>query len=74
MSKAAHTPELWEVAACAMGWRYADAYGGWIADHYFDPETGQHPSELTAEDACFVDGIETEDDARAILSKLEGRS
>lgn len=61
----------WEVAASALGWKYSDAFGGWIADHHLDPETGWHPSDMAAEDACFIDGVESEADAQALVRKAE---
>ena len=59
--------EPWKSAAENRGWTFDPAYNGYVrGDHHPNGPAGQfssYPSDLTAEDACFVDGIETEDDA-----------
>lgn len=53
---------LWEAAATALGWRYSPAHNGWIHDEHVDHSQygeGGHASDVDAEDACFLDGIET---------------
>jgi len=53
---------LWKQGARALGWRYSPAHAGWISDAHVDSSQygeGGHASGITAEDACFLDGVET---------------
>lgn len=57
---------IWQQAAQAVGWRHSPAHDGWISDGHVDHAQygeGGHPSSMAAEDACFLDGIETIEDA-----------
>lgn len=61
------TPEgIWTRAAEKLGWHWSHAHGGYVCDHHFDAD-GAQPSEVTAEDACFIDDIETPDEAKALI-------
>jgi hypothetical protein len=66
---------IWRKAAEAKGWEWSPAYNGYIrADYHPDGPRNQfrsYPSELAAEDACFIDGIETLDQAKAVIADQE---
>lgn len=69
-TKAADT--LWRQAAEALGWRHSPAHGGWISDGHVDRTQygeGGHASGVAAEDACFLDGVETLADAVATIGQ-----
>lgn len=70
---AGHTPgpsseDVWARVATLNEWIYSPAHGGYIRFDHLDPD-GSNPSELSAEDACFLDGIETLEAACAVLSE-----
>lgn len=61
---------IWNQAATTLGWRHSPAHDGWISDaHVGHGQYGEggHASGVSAEDACFLDGIETLDQAVAVL-------
>lgn len=61
------TPDdIWTRAAEKLGWHWSPAHCGYVCDHHFAPD-GNQPSEVTAEDACFIDAIETLDEAKALI-------
>lgn len=68
--------DWWAAAAVALGWEYSPAYAGYIRlDYHPDGPAHQfasRPSELAAEDACFLDGVETLGDAVELVLKNEG--
>lgn len=57
------TGEIWRVAAEKLGWKWEPAYAGYIhpAHHPNGPgnEFASYPSDVCAEEACMLDGIET---------------
>lgn len=57
----------YEKAVIALGWRWSNAHGGYVHDEHL--EDGQHPSELNAEDACFLFGVETPEQAELVIKK-----
>lgn len=73
---AKHTPGPYEEAAHLLGWKYEPGMGGWINTLNPDHRRGSNWSDLyvarDAEDACFQDGIETEDEARSAIAKAKG--
>jgi len=53
---------VWKQATEALDWRYSPAHAGWISDAHVDASQygeGGHASDVRAEDACFLDGVET---------------
>ncbi len=60
----------WKAAAEKLGWEYSPAYGGYIHPNYHplgpSDQFASYPSDMDAEDACFIDGIETEDEDEAV--------
>lgn len=64
---------IWNAAAKALGWEWEPAYDGFVrANHHPNGPAHQassYPSELDAESACMVDGIETLDQARAVIEE-----
>lgn len=68
--------DWWAEAAKALGWEFSPAYNGHIRhDYHPDGPAGRfasHPSELVAEDACFIDGVETLGDAVKLVLEREG--
>jgi len=63
---------LWRQAAEALGWRYSPAHAGWISDAHVDRSQhgeGGHASDMSAEDACFLDGVETLEQAVDVMRK-----
>jgi hypothetical protein len=63
---------IWRQAAEALGWRQSPAHAGWISDAHVDLSRygeGGHPSDMDAQDACFLDGVETLEQAVRIVRK-----
>lgn len=64
---------IWGKAAKALGWEYSDAYGGYVRPDYHPNglahQFASYPSEIAAEDACFLDGIETLEQAQAVIAE-----
>lgn len=61
---------IWRASAEVLGWRYSPAHAGWISDAHVDHGQygeGGHASDMAAEDACFLDGVETIEQAVASL-------
>lgn len=61
---------IWSQAAKALGWRHSPAHDGWISDAHVDHGQygeGGHASGVSAEDACFMDGVETLDQAVSMV-------
>ncbi len=61
---------IWDQAAIALGWRHSPAHDGWISDAHVDHRQygeGGHASGMSSEDACFLDGVETLDQAIATV-------
>jgi len=72
-----HTAErtVWTVCARVLGWEWSPAYGGFVRADYHPNGPGykfdSRPSELDAEEACFIDGIETLEQAVAKLEEAD---
>jgi len=63
---------IWMQTAIRLGWRYSAAHDGFISEnHRNGPEWADYVVRRTAEDACFLDGVETVADA--LLSEREGK-
>jgi hypothetical protein len=69
---AAH--KVWTAAAKKLGWEHSPAHGGWIKDSHRKPgvpgyQWDSYPSDVDAEEACFIDGVETLTAAMAVVEK-----
>lgn len=64
---------VWTEAAKALGWEWSGAYAGYIRADYHPKGARHHftsyPSEVDAEGACAIDGIETIEQAEALLAR-----
>jgi len=65
---------IWNAAAEALGWEWKPAYNGYVRQDFLKPGTtgsqwSDYPSDIDGEDACFIDGVETLDRAREVISE-----
>lgn len=70
------TAGQWRVeAAKVLGWEFSPAYNGYIHDDYHPNgprnQYDSRPSEMAAEDACFIEGVETLGDAVKLVVDAE---
>jgi hypothetical protein len=67
----AYHEEVYGRAARALGWRYSSAHEGWISETHRDRQNedpngwGSYGVAGDAEQACFMDGVETIEQALA---------
>ena len=66
---------IWTACAICLGWQWKPAYGGYTRPNHVKPGTNgsnfsDYPSEVDAEEACDIDGIDT---LGAALKLLEER-
>ena len=66
---------IWAEAAELLGWEYSPAYAGWVHPNHIRPGSSRsdcdgYPSDVSAEEACFQDGIETLDQAVALIGGM----
>ena len=63
---------IWNRAAQKLGWEWSPAHNGFIKNSHRTPgarlDTWEsYPSDMDAEDACFIDGVETLSQAAAVV-------
>lgn len=62
---------IWAHAAQKLGWKHEPAYAGYTHPNHHPNgpanEWASYPSEMSAEEACFIDGVETLADACKLL-------
>lgn len=63
--------DVWERAARLLGWRYCRPWSGWIKHDTPGPGEINFTILPTAEDACAVSGVMSQDEAQALLAKGE---
>lgn len=70
--------EWWAAAAVALGWEFSPAYNGYIRPDYHPDgpahQFASYPSELAAEDACFIDGVGSLGDAVKLVLDRAGKA
>lgn len=67
------TEDVWLQVATKLGWRWSAAHDGFISENHREgPDWADYAVKVSAEDACFADGIETLEDARSLPTKEEG--
>lgn len=54
--------DIWQAAAQALGWKWVDAFAAYTREG-----CGERPE--AAEDACFLDEIETLEQAEALITE-----
>jgi hypothetical protein len=66
---------FWRKAAEALGWKFEAAYNGYVRADYHPngpaSEWASYPSEIDAEEACFIDGYESLGDAVKLALEAE---